>query len=175
MNTANLANPPRQRAAEPPPHRLAENPRQRESEAHSRDSELFMHLLDDVDNTDNVAWPLQASQPTERFATALSESTSSAASPPEWGPLQQKLLEVLPDRSDQAGQTLEATLMLPNLGEVGLALKPMLGNGLNITLRFARRETLEKLRDSREHCRSSLADSLGRGVKLEFDDREHWA
>nr|WP_298116414.1 type III secretion system HrpP C-terminal domain-containing protein [uncultured Pseudomonas sp.] len=172
MNTANLAHRPRQRAAEPPPNRPPENPRQCESPANGRDSELFMQLLD---NADNVAWQAQTSQPLDTFA---SQSTTSAACPPEWGPLQQKLIELLPERHEQAGQAgqaLQATLLMPNLGEIGLALKPMPGNGWNITLRFARRAALEKIRDSREHCRHSLADSLGRPIKLEFDDRERWA
>lgn len=147
---------------------MPEAARQRESEADHNDRELFMHLLDDV------TWQPQAPQSTERFATEISESAPSAA-PPEWGPLQQKLTELLPERAEQSGQALEATLMMPNLGEVGFALKPMPGNGWNITLRFGRRATLEKLRDSREHCRHSLADTLGRPIKLEFDDREHWA
>ncbi len=172
MSTANLAHRPRQRAIEPPPHRPPENPRQRESQASSRDSELFMQLLDDADNTDNVAWQPQTLLPTDNFGT---ESTASAACPPEWGPLQQKLIELLPERPQQAGEALQATLMMPNLGEIGLALKPMPGNGWNITLRFARRAALEKIRDSREHCRHSLADSLGRPIRLEFDDRERWA
>ena len=38
-----------------------------------------------------------------------------------------------------------------------------------------RAAALEKIRDSREHCRHSLADSLGRPIRLEFDDRERWA
>lgn len=169
MNATNLASQRPQRAAEPPQSKTREPARQRESEVDHNDRELFMSLLDDV------TWQPQASQPTERFATATSESTSTIAAPPEWGPLQQKLTELLPERPDQSGQALEATLMMPNLGEVGFALKPMPGNGWNITLRVARRGILEKLRDSREHCRHSLADSLGRPIKLEFDDRERWA
>nr|WP_298141149.1 type III secretion system HrpP C-terminal domain-containing protein [uncultured Pseudomonas sp.] len=169
MNTANLAHRPRQRAAEPPANRPSESPRQPESQANGRDSELFMQLLD---NADNVAWQPQTSQPLDSFA---SESTTSAACPPEWGPLQQKLVELLPERPEQAGQAMQATLMMPHLGEIGLALKPMPGNGWNITLRFARRAALEKIRDSREHCRHSLANSLGRPIKLEFDDPERWA
>lgn len=125
-----------------------------------------------LDNADNVAWQAQTSQPLDTFA---SQSTTSAACPPEWGPLQQKLVELLPEHPEQAGQALQATLLMPNLGEIGLALKPMPGNGWNITLRFARRAASEKIRDSREHCRHSLADSLGRPIKLEFDDRERWA
>ena len=175
MNTANLAHRPRQRAIEPPPHRTPENPRQRESQANGRDSELFTQLLDDADSLAWGAWQPQMQQSTDSFAAQTSESTASAASPPEWGPLQQKLTELLPARPGQAGQMLEATLMMPNLGEVGFALKPMPGNGWNITLRFAQRSALEKLRDSREHCRRSLADSLGRPIRLEFDDRERWA
>jgi hypothetical protein len=169
VNATNLVSQRPQRTAEPPQSRTPQAAHQRESAANDNDRELFMQLLDDV------TWQPQVPQPTDRFAAETTESMSSAASPPEWGPLQQKLTELLPERPDQSGQALEATLMMPNLGEVGFALKPMPGNGWNITLRFARRATFEKLRDSREHCRHSLADSLGRPIKLEFDDRESWA
>ena len=146
-----------------------ESARLHESEVSDHDRELFGHLLDEA------SWQPPGPQMPERFATATSESPSSTASPPEWEPLQQKLVELLPERAERSGQELEASLMMPNLGEVRLALKSMPGNGWGITLRFARRETLEKLRDGREHCRRDLADALGRPIRLEFEQRADWA
>lgn len=163
MNASHPVGQRHAQAAESPPPRLHER------EVSDHDRELFGQLLDEV------GWQPPTSQALERFAPATAESLPSSASPPEWGSLQHKLVELLPEHAERPDQALEASLMMPNLGEVRLALKSMPGNGWGITLRFARRETLEKLRDSREHCRRDLADALGRPIRLEFEEQEDWA
>lgn len=166
--------PPRSAAAQPreTPREVQRDRSERAGEHHraETDRDLFLDLLGgDID------WLPHAGAGHTGSALPEADSAPAGGASPAWDDVQAQLTGLLADRPEQAGEPFNATLMLPNLGEVGVALKQQAGQGWNITLRFARRSLVERFRDSRGHCQQSLANAIGRPVQLEFQEQEDWA
>ncbi|AYC19269.1 hypothetical protein DZA65_02382 [Dickeya dianthicola] len=128
-------------------------------------SEPEMHFPD-------ASWlpfgPPLALNPLSLDAFADAPAQAEPVTPAYWPALESSLTDMPMLRR---GEPMSFSLQLPQLGSVDVRMVTLPASGWEVSLRFGK-TAYEQVKNQRDACRRSLADTLRAPVRLQFESRE---
>jgi hypothetical protein len=162
--TQNIPARPQARSAYEPDRPARDSTRVRHGESERMADGLFFQQL--LAPLGGMGGQEQGSSGGSRFA-APTEGTGSAALT-GWNQLVDDLAVRLPPG---AGQALQATLFMPNLGRIGMNARSRSPRGWDIELDCAEAHAAEHLRQNHARCQGDLSRALSQPVDLTVQHR----